>query len=201
MKNQFKKIPRIMKVLSLYSKFIVKGSYESLNIFTHLTIEEKNALYENSRKLKLGSNIVEIGSYLGTSACFLALGNKNNQVFCVDTWKNETMPEGLRDTFFEFKNNTKKHNNIIPLRGKSQEVAIKFNKKIDLLFIDGDHSYQGVKTDFDFWLPKCKSNAIIIFHDIGYAKGVNRIIREDIKPIKKKVLKILPNMYITQIEK
>ncbi|MFX1393423.1 MAG: class I SAM-dependent methyltransferase [Promethearchaeota archaeon] len=39
-------------------------------------------------------------------------------------------------------------------------------KEIDLLFIDGDHSYEGVKQDFEMYAPLVKKNGIIAFHDI-----------------------------------
>jgi predicted O-methyltransferase YrrM len=38
--------------------------------------------------------------------------------------------------------------------------------KIDLLFIDGDHTYNGVKEDFDIYSKYVKDNGIIVFHDI-----------------------------------
>jgi cephalosporin hydroxylase len=37
---------------------------------------------------------------------------------------------------------------------------------VDLLFIDGDHSYQGVKTDFELYSPLVSKNGAIAFHDI-----------------------------------
>lgn len=37
---------------------------------------------------------------------------------------------------------------------------------IDFLFIDGDHTYEGVKQDFLDYEPFCKKNSIISFHDI-----------------------------------
>ena len=40
------------------------------------------------------------------------------------------------------------------------------SKKIDVLFIDGDHSYKGVKMDFEMYAPLVKKNGIIAFHDI-----------------------------------
>ncbi len=39
-------------------------------------------------------------------------------------------------------------------------------KKIDVLFIDGDHSYAGVKKDFELYEPLVAKGGIIIFHDI-----------------------------------
>ena len=40
------------------------------------------------------------------------------------------------------------------------------SKKIDFLFIDGDHSYEGVKIDFELYSPFVKTGGIIAFHDI-----------------------------------
>lgn len=40
------------------------------------------------------------------------------------------------------------------------------NKKVDFLFIDGDHSYDGVKKDFEMYSPFVKEGGIIAFHDI-----------------------------------
>lgn len=41
------------------------------------------------------------------------------------------------------------------------------NKKIDLLFIDGDHTYKGVKNDWDLYSPLVKKGGLIVFHDIN----------------------------------
>jgi predicted O-methyltransferase YrrM len=40
------------------------------------------------------------------------------------------------------------------------------SKQIDLLFIDGDHSYEGVKKDFEIYQSFVSNNGIIAFHDI-----------------------------------
>lgn len=40
------------------------------------------------------------------------------------------------------------------------------DRKIDVLFIDGDHSYEGVKKDFEMYEPLVAKGGIIIFHDI-----------------------------------
>jgi len=40
------------------------------------------------------------------------------------------------------------------------------NKKLDLLFIDGDHTYEGVKKDWEMYSPLVKNEGLVIFHDI-----------------------------------
>ena len=44
--------------------------------------------------------------------------------------------------------------------------AILNGRKIDFLFIDGDHTYRGVKKDFEMYSPLVKESGIIAFHDI-----------------------------------
>lgn len=40
--------------------------------------------------------------------------------------------------------------------------------KLDLLFIDGDHTYNGVKADFEMYAPLVRSGGIVAFHDIAH---------------------------------
>lgn len=58
------------------------------------------------------------------------------------------------------------------IHGDSQDVAKIWTKPISLLFIDGDHSYEGVKKDTLSWEPLVKKGGTIIFHDIDYKDGV-----------------------------
>jgi predicted O-methyltransferase YrrM len=41
------------------------------------------------------------------------------------------------------------------------------NQPIDFLFIDGDHTYDGVKKDFELYSPCVKPGGLIVFHDIA----------------------------------
>jgi len=169
------------------------------SIFTHLTPREKHTLLSLAAKCE-GRSYVEIGSYLGTSTCFIAAGIKKSgkgggRLYCIDTWQNEGMSEGLRDTFVEFQINTAKYEEfIVALKGTSHKIAESFDKKVDFLFIDGDHSYESVKSDVDDWFPQLNNGAIVIFHDIGWAEGVQRVIKESVQPYAKREGR-LPNMY------
>lgn len=183
-------------------KLALRTKYRTINkIPTHLTDEEKISLLHLSKSAR--GIFVEIGSYLGSSSCFIAEGiqqsGKKSRLFCIDTWRNDAMSEGNRDTYMKFLSNTKQYKNVIsPLRGWSYEVAENFDKKVDFIFIDGDHSYEGVKKDIDLWIPKLNPNALVILHDIGWAEGVQRVVMENIFPIAKHEGR-LPNLYWARI--
>jgi predicted O-methyltransferase YrrM len=188
-----------MKIIQLIkSKFnnwnvAIRFPRES-KIFTHLTSAEKLKLYHLAKENN-GKIFVEIGSYLGASSCFIANGMNYAKLYCIDTWENDGMIEGKRETFDEFRKNTQKYQNmIIPLHTTSITAAKTFDKGVDFIFIDGDHSYEGVKADVDAWLPKLNKGALIIFHDIGWAEGVQRVVQENIQPLAKKEGR-LPNLY------
>lgn len=53
--------------------------------------------------------------------------------------------------------------------------------KIDFLFIDGDHSYEGVKLDFDLYSTILSDNGIIIIHDTDEKYEETLIVSEDSK--------------------
>jgi len=49
---------------------------------------------------------------------------------------------------------------------------------LDFLFIDGDHTYGGVRQDFEMYSPLVTPGGFIAFHDIVYAEGVQRFWAE-----------------------
>lgn len=62
---------------------------------------------------------------------------------------------------------------FIPLHGNSQTHEMRrrvekalAGRKVDFLFIDGDHSYEGVKADYEIYAPLVRPGGIIAFHDI-----------------------------------
>lgn len=58
---------------------------------------------------------------------------------------------------------------------------IRQDLKIDLLFIDGDHSYEGVKKDFELYSTILSDNGIIIIHDTDSDYENTLIVSEDAK--------------------
>jgi predicted O-methyltransferase YrrM len=184
-----------------YRRFIIKKKMEPIDtVRTHLTGKERYRLYRLSKQ-KSGI-FVEIGSYLGVSACFIARAisekNDGSKLYCIDTWKNDAMSEGKKDTYDAFLRNTKEYRDfIVPIRGKSEAVIGDVEKKIkaiDFLFIDSDHSYEGCKKDWELYSPFLGKGSYVIFHDIGWAEGVRQVVKEEVsKKVKEKGR--LPNMW------
>ena len=50
----------------------------------------------------------------------------------------------------------------------TKKDLLKIIKKIDILIIDGDHSYEGVKKDFEMYSPLMSNGGLIFFHDIRF---------------------------------
>jgi predicted O-methyltransferase YrrM len=51
------------------------------------------------------------------------------------------------------------------MRRTSKVAAQNWDRRIDLLFIDGDHSYEGVKRDWDLFVPYLTEFGVVVFHD------------------------------------
>ena len=58
-----------------------------------------------------------------------------------------------------------------------QVIDILGGRKLDFLFIDGDHRYEGVKRDFEMYSPLVRQGGMIAFHDIvpGPAENVGGV--------------------------
>lgn len=115
-------------------------------------------------------NYVEIGTYYGGSAS-LMIHRPNTNVISIDVGhpapKNEAISNVNRFNIHD--------NNYIYIEGNSQETRIvnklidvlnNFdNNKIDILFIDGDHSYNGAYNDFINYSQLVRNGGYIVFDD------------------------------------
>ncbi len=158
------------------------GALRARKIPTYTRKLELYGLFNVAAQCPQGTQALEIGSYLGASTCYLvaALAQKNGHLFCVDTWQNETMPEGVQDTFELFVRNAQGIRRWITiLRKRSDELGPSdIRIPLGLVFIDGDHSYEAVRRDFGLvseWLDRA---GLIAFHDCCSFKGVSRVVGE-----------------------
>jgi len=132
--------------------------------------------------------IVELGVHNGFSYfvfCQTVHDQKlNTKCFGIDHWKGD-YHAGLYDQkVYEYVlEENKKYKNFSKLIKKDFNSALSDfnNQSIDFLHIDGYHTYDSVKSDFNNWLPKCKKDALIVFHDVNEFKddfGVWKLFNE-----------------------
>ncbi|OGW83264.1 MAG: hypothetical protein A2987_05825 [Omnitrophica bacterium RIFCSPLOWO2_01_FULL_45_10] len=123
--------------------------------------------------------LVEIGSSEGKSAIAMALGSKlseREKVFCVDPHI-----EGTKDIFLKNLDMMALSDYVVPIFGFSEEARKSFDKKIRMIFIDGDHRYEAVKKDILLWKDLLIDGGVMAFHDYnweGVARAVGELIRD-----------------------
>lgn len=110
-------------------------------------------------------NYVEIGCYAGGSAC-LMIQRPNTNVVSIDLGS-PISPNIVKRNVDKF---NKLNNSYTYLQGNSQtsEMVNRLTNlidSIDILFIDGDHSYQGVLNDFSLYYNLVRQGGYIIFDD------------------------------------
>ena len=117
---------------------------------------------------------VELGSHYGAS--FFAFcqaarrGGISTEAIAVDCWQGDEHAGFYDDAVFQqFKYILKKYSDIGSyLRMYFNDAAKYFEKNsIDLIHIDGLHTYEAVKEDYNTWLPKMSERGLMIFHDIN----------------------------------
>lgn len=123
-----------------------------------------------NRLSKMESTItIEIGTYMGGTLIGWSRITKA-LLISVD------IPQGYnrkRQKLYQSLNYPNLNPKIITLQENSQVIStvdkvrqVLQDKQVDILFIDGDHQYDGVKKDFELWSPLVRSGGVIVFHDI-----------------------------------
>lgn len=146
--------------------------------------------YINQRQPTLKMNLLEIGCYVGDSTEIFA--DNFNQVFCVDPWENgydendaASYQHDMSIVEEQFDNLCKTKLNIIKMKGKSEDIVMHMeNESLDVVYVDGLHTYEGVVLDIRLWLPKIKKGGFIAGHDYGskHHPGVKKAVDEHFIP-------------------
>jgi len=123
----------------------------------------------------LPDNIImaEIGCYKGESALLFFNSGKVNKLYAIDPWYGFEMAEKEFDRKLDGKN-------VIKLK-MTMNDAIQSLPILDMVYIDGNHSYKWVKNDILLSLKVVKKDGIIAGHDYSdnykdrVVKAVNQI--------------------------
>jgi predicted O-methyltransferase YrrM len=118
--------------------------------------------------------LVELGTLSGLSYfCFCQSVIENHvdaRCFAVDTWEGDEHTGAYDDTHYR---NVSRHNEqhyasmSTLLRMGFDDAVKRFDdESIQLLHIDGYHTYDAVRRDFETWYPKVAPGGVILFHDI-----------------------------------
>ncbi len=164
---------------------------------------ERGYLFQLASDLPAGAQVIEVGSWMGASTCFIAGGLKGTaaRILAVDNFAGQsTCGEdsawydrhfrqlGVKSTLEIFRANFAALGlgaRAEPLVSDSLAAARQLADRrgaIDFVFIDGDHSYAACKADIAAWAPFVGRGGIMAFHDFGSrATGVTQAIFEEIK--------------------
>ena len=159
---------------------------------------ERVALYLAALRLPGDACVVEIGSWVGVGTCYLACGlraGRGGRVYAVDTYGGTTLDANSQAAWAasvaKLGGSTlplfRKHvaafgleDLVVPIEADSVRAAAQWTGEgIDLLYIDGDHFYQAVRSDFEAWWPRVKLGGVVMFHDYDDRHpGVKRLVDE-----------------------
>jgi len=122
--------------------------------------------------------VVELGSHYGVSFfafCQAALDHDLNvELHAVDTWAGDEhagfYDESVWNTFQSIRERAYPDVNVHVHRCLFDDAVADFEDgSIDLLHIDGFHSYEAAKHDHETWIEKLAPDAIVLFHDVDPA--------------------------------
>ncbi len=119
--------------------------------------------------------LVELGTHAGASFFAFCQATRasghEGRCYAVDTWQgdehaglyDESVYTGVRDHLAEH------YSGFASMMRMSFDEAISYfaDGSVDLLHIDGLHTYEAVRHDFETWLPKMSERGVVLFHDTG----------------------------------
>lgn len=146
-----------------------------LNAKGYLTTNERQYLHDAARAVRSNGIIINIGVQYGASVACLRAGNATASIFAIDI-------------------DMSKANRSIPAKYIEEDSGVlpktfPVEAWIDLLFVDGDHSFAGVNRDLE-WSTLVGTGGHVIFHDCydwppappktvhQVVPGVNRAVSE-----------------------
>lgn len=160
-----------------------------------ITPQEAEFFYDQIAKLPKNGSMLEIGTGYGHSVVMFGRAKPDWIVYTIDTygeyWEVISGRKIVLNDMLEVHEYFKSWDtpNIVQIIGDS--TKIKWEVPLNALFIDGNHDYEFVKSDFDRFSPFVKKGGVILFHDANW-DGVRKLLDE----IGAKIPKDIPTVAI-----
>lgn len=161
-----------IKAFIKYSEEKMKSAWKGHHYFALWLVKELQPV-----------TIVDLGVDRGFSTFMFGVQNIG-KVYGIDWFKRYNFLKNPIDDYYPVmrykRKMEKKFNitNITIIKSKFFDVVEKWNKKIDILHIDGAHSYEDVKEDYHTWKKFLDETSVVLFHDIYIYDGVEKFFNE-----------------------
>lgn len=133
---------------------------------TQLTSSEQGALSRYSLNAKLA---LEIGVFEAVSTSIIAKNIvEEGKIFAIDPFEEKNI-FGLsyaKDISITKLKRDRVFSKIIFIQKKSYEACSDVPDNLDFIFVDGDHSFEGISSDWNLFSKKLKIGGIIALHDV-----------------------------------
>ena len=160
------------------------NKFDSIKGF--LAHEEGLFLYKLAKKYCLKNFAVEVGSYCGKSACYIGQACKENKTYLMTIDHHRGSEEQqygeeyfdpdeynydkeIVDTLPTLLKNIQKfrfEEVILPVVNSSELASKEIENNIDLVFIDGSHTFESARKDYVSWKNKIRIGGILAIHDV-----------------------------------
>lgn len=138
-----------------------------------------------------GKYAIEIGCFRGVTSLFLAEACKaaGKILICIDPWNNSQDWSDDSVYYYFLETIAPVKDQIVVVRATSDAALPKLPPDLKtagcgLIFVDGDHSYEGAKRDLVNYYPLLSTGGVMAVHDVfdlGW-KGVGQAVEEFIGP-------------------
>ncbi|MGZ4383524.1 MAG: class I SAM-dependent methyltransferase [Gaiellaceae bacterium] len=147
-----------------------------------LTEGQARMLYESAARLRPGATIVEIGSHLGRSTILLALAAPEGvSIVAIDPFGLEAGDGAAASTdsgqqnLERFRSNLERagvEHRVQHVRDFSSRALDRVGGSVDLLYVDGSHSFRDARADVRQWGDRVCDGGTMLIHDSFSSIGV-----------------------------
>ncbi len=144
---------------------MIEKAAELSGAFGFLRLDEVEALMGIAELIPENGTMINIGAGAGTSSLAVAESRPDIHIITVDISKGGPLG-GMENELNAFNNAEMEDQLPEQILGDSKEIGKTWERdKVDFVFVDGDHSEEGVRGDIEAWFQNIKDGGIIVFHD------------------------------------